>query len=714
MKEINKEAVILGVTGVAIASLGLVGVGKLPTVLIGAIPASLLTYFVADGNAAKREREAEKRVRGIESELLTVKTYYDSTVANLNKAISRENQLKTECDRLNNLLSVAEITSDKATQAITLLSDSSLGLENQLRELKSYITELEEEIQQWENTFNSRVEDESKKLLKIARTTEIQSIYQEHDTITSEAIQLFKRLQEWGFKVASGHESKRELIKSMATAYNKNLGELSSTVSQEINTYLQQIELLNERVGHLQQELAGELVEPVYGEFGFDTNGKIANALAKEIFRLAGLPLSVKGFEVKNDGSVDVGFGYSKSAQTPAIVDALGRMRGDLAANLGIYRITAVRKLAIADLLCISYRLDAALKDNDIKLLVGSAEEFTSYVVNHPIRYRLIANPGEGKSPTVAVMISEILKAGCKRGNTSKGSKVENVLVTVSYPGVESSLKDTDYPLDIFLKYGTETAANKSFADAVEDWKLRKQFPAYAEKFFQVWVWDELDNTLDSASDAQSAENLKKILKQGGHNNVGVIVSGQSVMTKQVKGFTNDDRTLFTEIIIGIPKIRKYLATYGKAINSESNLAKLTKNLDEIEEYVEAKNAKITDDARKLRLALVMDSRSPKLYFLPCLDSINFDVNSIEQTRKLAEEFKRSISGHNAINQFFNEAGNLENTLVSGQSDSTISPQSSLPHCPHCGSSQMVKHSDGRYNCKDCGKRVVASKVVFK
>jgi hypothetical protein len=73
-------------------------------------------------------------------------------------------------------------------------------------------------------------------------------------------------------------------------------------------------------------------------------------------------------------------------------------------------------------------------------------------------------------------------------------------------------------------------------------------------------------------------------------------------MTKQIPGFTNDDRSLFTEIIIGIPKIRHYLNTYGKGKNSESNLAKLSRNLDEIEEYIDHKNELITDDARLLRL----------------------------------------------------------------------------------------------------------------
>jgi hypothetical protein len=75
----------------------------------------------------------------------------------------------------------------------------------------------------------------------------------------------------------------------------------------------------------------------------------------------------------------------------------------------------------------------------------------------------LIADPGTGKTPITAVMVSEILKVGGTRGNTGKGRKIPNTLVTVSCPDVESSQKDADYPLEIFLKYGnTPPLSNRS------------------------------------------------------------------------------------------------------------------------------------------------------------------------------------------------------------------------------------------------------------
>jgi hypothetical protein len=42
------------------------------------------------------------------------------------------------------------------------------------------------------------------------------------------------------------------------------------------------------------------------------------------------------------------------------------------------------------------------------------------------------------------------------------------------------------------------------------------------------------------------SEALKESLEARRYSNIGWIVSGQSVMTSQIKGFKDDDRSLFT------------------------------------------------------------------------------------------------------------------------------------------------------------------------
>jgi hypothetical protein len=241
-------------------------------------------------------------------------------------------------------------------------------------------------------------------------------------------------------------------------------------------------------------------------------------------------------------------------------------------------------------------------------------------------------------------------------------------------------------------------------------------------EFFQLWVWDELDNTLNNADDPKAVgEKFKNFLKQAHHTGVGWIVSGQSVMTKQIPGFMDDDRELFTQIIIGTSKIRKYLEKYGKKIISTKVVTQLLNNLDDLEPYIEDKNSLVTDAARLLRLALVLDDKSPKLYFLPNLDSAKFNAQKIEEITNKAQLAKRSFLAGTAGSGLASNWRKLpqrkywlkmtvpSNPTIGGESQS-----SQKPHCPHCGAGNLNLLNDGRYRCLDCKKRFVTSKIVWK
>ncbi|MBD2730740.1 hypothetical protein H6G96_31590 [Nostoc sp. FACHB-892] len=707
--------------GLAIASGGFTNdIAKIISMLgVGALPASFITYFIADTKSQRLLNDAESKNQKAGETLHKIIRDFDTCKSKLTNASSQLESLKDELKEARNTINSLGHSKLENTTLIAQLQAKLNQAFTQSQQDKQRIEYLESECEQWEFNFKSQVETEANQRFQLAKSQELEKIYTEHDSITSEAMQLFRRLQSWGEKVAHGHQSKAEIIKSLASSYNENLDEVGEAIASERQNYLLQIELLNERVGQLQQQLQGDLVEPLYGDFGFDINGKIANEIPRTLFSDIRLALSVKGFQVKPDGVVDVGYGYSRSLNPKAVVEAILKHSGTIAKKLGLFKITSVRKLEVTDCIVVSYRMEPAIKADEIKLMVGTADEFINYVVSHPIRYRLIADPGVGKTPTTAVMISEIVKAGCTRGNTGKGEKVPHTLVTVSYPGAIASLKDSNYPLEHFLKYGDTTAAIKSFDDCLDDGNFRVQNPTFAANFFQIWAWDELDNTLNSCSEPYKAgENLKKIFKQFGHNNIGWIVSGQSVMTKQIPGFTNDDRSLFTEIIIGIPKIRHYLNTYGKGKNSESNLAKLTRNLDAIEEYIDHKNELVTDDARLLRVALVVDSRSPKLYFLPNLDKVSFNYQEIEETKRLARLAKSpGIIGNGLVSKSPNYYTASADTMVSLPPILTIegSYQSgTIPHCPHCGSANLKLQNDNRYRCLDCKKRTVSNKIIWK
>ncbi|PHM09466.1 hypothetical protein [Nostoc sp. 'Peltigera malacea cyanobiont' DB3992] len=702
---------------------------QLTLIAIGALPSTIVAHIVADTRITKSERKNYDVLLKLQEELTDCQSLQKSTEANLNKAVNNEALLKSELSKLKNQYSSLVTDADNLTEELNKqlgeyryeLGQKNIRLNEVIgqlgindaenSELKNQIEILQTEIEVWIDTFNSKLSNETKSAVDKVKITLISQLFNDFKAIGLRHESGIKELKQWTEIVSQRLNDKTTVMMSVTDSYVDNLDSLNHQRLEELTIANERINSLIGQIRLLEIQIDGDLVEPQYFDASYDINAQIGNAIAKEFFKVTQIPLVVKGFLVKPDGAIDIGYGYARNNKPETIVNTLKQLSNQLTKSLGIYKITTVKKLEITDCIQLTFRREPAIKDDDIKSLVGTPEEFINYVVNHPIRYRLIANPGQGKTPSLAVMVSEILKAGCKKGNVSRGKKVDNTLVTVSYPGVESSLKDTDYPLDLFLKYGNETAANKSFGDAINDWKFRKQYPNYADKFFKLWIWEELDNTLDSATDAlDSSEKLKKILKQGGHSNIGFIVSGQSVMTKQIKGFTNDDRALFTEIIIGISKIRKYIATYG---SKAANIQRLLNNLDDIEEYIDAKNSKITDEARLLRLALVMDDRSPKLYFLPNLDCAVFDSKEVEITENTAKVMRESLmSGTTdieAISIGLTSSDTIPFTTIQALPTSDINAS-----CPHCGSSKLTLQSDRRYYCLDCKKRMASSKVIYK
>lgn len=679
--------------------------------LVG-IPAALISHIATDSKNQKRVRESDSKL----SKALRELDAANKTANNFEICESMRSHLQFELEKTRKALDLAVDAHKTASNINQAMKQESTALQTQVAAFKSEIEQLQAEIEEWEEQFSDRVEVAADARFQVAKKAEIQKIFDEHDAITSQAMQMFQELQQWGQKVAHGHQVKREIIKEMASNYNHNLEEFADAARTEINGYVNQIELLNEKTARLQQKLNGDLIEPEYLPVAYSVEGRIANDIAKEIFSTLQIPLAVKGYHTRSDGSTDVGYGFSRSMGSVALVDVLKRHSEAIAKSLRIHKITTVRKLEIADLIVVTFRREPALKDDGAKLLAGSAEEFLKYVVSHPIRYRLIADPGVGKTPTTAVMLSAILKEGCRRGNTARGKKVPHTLVSVSYPGAMSSLKDSDYPLERFLKYGTTTAAIKSFDEALEDWQYRKQNIKFAEEFFQIRIWDELDNTINSADDPMKlSEALKKVLKQGGHSNIGWIVSGQSVMTSQIKGFKDDDRSLFTEIIIGIPKIRMYVKKYARGKNSDANLAKLERNLDDLEAYIEGVNDRVTDEARLLRIALIVDEKSPKLYFLPNLDSVDFNDVAISESENKASDIL--LSSTSQTRQAQSGSKRQKSDILSVLTTEPNEPKPTMQgaaHCPHCGNSEMTLLAEQRYKCKPCGKKISLSKVVFK
>jgi len=342
--------------GLAVASGGFTNdTAKIISMLgVGALPASFITYFIADTKSQRLLNDAESKNQKAGETLHKIIRDFDTCKSKLANVTSLLETVKDELKEARNTINSLGHNKLENTGLIAQLQAKLNQLSTQTQKDSQRIEYLQAETEQWEFNFKSQVETESNKRFQLAKSQELEKIYHEHDSITSEAMQLFRRLQSWSEKVHHGHQSKAEIIKSLATSYNDNLDEVSKAITSEQQNYLSQIELLNERVGQLQQQLQGDLVEPVYGDFGFDINGKIANEIARTLFSDIRLALSVKGFQVKSDGVVDIGYGYSRSIDSQAIVEAILKHSKVLAKKLGIFKITSVRKLEITDCIVVT------------------------------------------------------------------------------------------------------------------------------------------------------------------------------------------------------------------------------------------------------------------------------------------------------------------------------------------------------------------------
>src|SRR4028118_1257823 len=245
-----------------------------------AAPAALITHIVTDSKAQKRVRESDSKLSKALRELDTAK----QSVSKLEDLENKSYYLDLSLEETKKALDLAVVDHEKAYKLNQVMREEKGVLAGQVAAFKSETEQLQLEIEEWEEQFSDRVELAADAKFQVAKKAEIQKIFDEHDAITSQAMQLFQELQQWGQKVAHGHQTKREIIQNLARSYNENLLDFGESVKKEHAAYVAQIEILNERVGQLQHQLNGDLLEPEYLPVAYSIEGRIANDIAREVF----------------------------------------------------------------------------------------------------------------------------------------------------------------------------------------------------------------------------------------------------------------------------------------------------------------------------------------------------------------------------------------------------------------------------------------------
>ena len=714
MKKEEKVNAIIGtgvcgfLAGVVVAGLSGNSPGRTLTLAgLLAVPTSFITYLIVDTKAQRKINEVELKASNSKTELENTK----SRLAELEK---RNTSLSSELSAIEQKLQATEGERSKFAGMVAGLTPAFAKLEEELAASREKVEELEADTQAWEEEFHTRVDVEADKRFQEAKRTEIERIFQEHDFITGEAMRLFRQLHGWGHKVAASHQQKRELITSLAVSYNQNLDELNTAVDKERDQYLQQIEILRERVAQLQHELAGDLVEPSYLECGFDESGRIANALANWLWVNRKIPLKVTGFEQNADGTLTAGFTYSRSMPVQAILKTIEGDSALIARNLGLYAIEKAIKLQVTDCLVVKVRRERPARKTDKGSLYRSKEEFVKFILGQPVRLRVIGEPGAGKTPSVAVLLSHILKRGFLSANTPNGQKLSYCVVESCNPLAGISVKNGT-ELDFCLKWNDGKAG---FKGLVQEYRFRKN-PANADYKNQVgyiWVADEVDNTMAELT-KDEAKPFKDALKDGGHVNIGVIVMGQSANVSTSKGLSIDDQKMMTNIYIDPVSSRTFLTQYGERFYSKKAVEKALATLEEIELEIEEQNEVICDTAREFRIGMVTANRSPVFYQLPYFDSVDIDETEYQQMLDKVSEIRLGRGETRSDASVSTHYQNVDTVSFTGKTDTSgHSPMSGFgtrldtsikPNCPHCGS-PVIRSKGDKWVCQNPEHSIVA------
>ena len=450
----------------------------------------------------------------------------------------------------------------------------------------------------------------------------------------------------------------------------------------------------------MQQKLAGDLIEPEYGQFGFDQNGRIANAIAEWLWNHHKIPLKVTGFEVSAD-VLTAGYIYPRSMPLEALVKQVDEDSSQIARSLGLYAIEKPNKLEIADVFTVKVRRERPARKADKGSFYRSSQEFVKYVLSQPVRLRIVGEPGSGKTPSTTVLLGHILKRGFLEANTPNGRKLPYCVVESCNPLAGISVKNGD-ELDFCLRWND---GKKGFKGLAEEYRFRKN-PVNADYKNQVgyiWIADEVDVTMADLT-KDEAKPFKDALKDGGHINLGVIVMGQSANVSTSKGLSIDDQKMLSNIYIDAVSIRTFLTQYGERFYSKRAVEKALATLEELELEIEEKNEVICDTAREFRIAMVTTNRSPVFYQLPYFDSVEINADTYQQTLAKVSALRDGRDDTGCVDGVLSDSGDVDTAILSDRPDvsrhssyvglETGRDVSDKPACLYCKSGKVRSKGD--------------------
>lgn len=397
--------------GVRIQLLSLAGLLALPPIAVSLI----VVDTRSQGKINQAEAKASEAQRSLDAATIKL-AIHEEKEAQLQFELA---EVQTSLNRAKELLKACEAERCQSAATISQQYVKIDELQSALISHQERVEALEVEVEEWEVTFHGKLDSEAQRRFQIAKESEIKRIEAENDVLTREAIDIAKQYRQWANLADARLQDRREFVHGITDTYNSKITDFKQSYSQQVAGYLAQIEALNCKVAVLQQKLQGDLVEPEYGQFGYQWDARIADDIARHIWSALHIPLAVRGYRINSDGSAEGGYGYGR--QSPeALIRDLNRISDEIATALGIHAISSIQKHELSDLLIISWRRERPkpISEDAFYRLVEPASACTKLIreaMDHrkggKPTLRIMGATGEGKGIIAKVLLADWVKS---------------------------------------------------------------------------------------------------------------------------------------------------------------------------------------------------------------------------------------------------------------------------------------------------------------
>lgn len=671
---------------------------SLSLLALATLPTAYITHLIVDTRAVRRINEVKDTLTSAQktaSEFHKKNEKLGVELAKSNQSIRQLELDKKQLDEKVKFLAESLTTCQnelpiKSNEIATLQAEITV-LQTTLTEHKEEIEELQAECDQWEQKFDELVDKASDEKFQIARETELQRIFDEHDAVNQQFQNIIDRTMVWADKVRASHANKSAFIKQMTRNFNETLDTVGNKIKEQEQTWLAEIELLREKVAVLQQQNAGEILEPEYLPRDFNRSTDISNGIAHSLRHFYGVPLRVNGFE-ETEAGLRVGYAYSKSLDPQKLLDIFEKAGKDITKSLGLYQITvSVDKLSPTFICSIKTERpkpptdEQIYKDGLIPVSQFCDQLFiaTDHRKQGKPTLRVMAATGDGKGIVVKNLLNYF-------------TEQENWEIWLSDPVSESS---EDYWHCPKMARGVSEAgkAYQMFADLHR--ARQAKAPTFTDRFV-LGVFDEFDKQ-HSDDDKETAKAIMTAIR---HTNQRQVLIGQCAEVGD-NGWTWDSMNNCALLVLG-----NSIGTLIKHLNKDmgwtiTKVNKLKKEHEKFKDWANVKNEAEPDrpneNAYRIALLVVGDKYS----------------------------FLEVPSAHKGILR--NGKGIFRDELTTKKlqvqtNEPTVAPVSTsaypkrlkgqykCPDCSHCTQNFKDTTSRGtpRYVCENCGKKAVINKFT--